>query len=252
MKITANFFWMGNDFQFLNRLAILSHIKVGHNVVIWLSGEVPKSKYWIDDISEVKVNNADDIISVDSFYNSILRISEAKQLRITSDMWQFVFLYEYGGLYCDTDVIALKKFPNSEWIISRDSEDEEGTFALGIIKAPAKHPVFKYCMHNVKKAWGNTYVFTKAIKQYKLDLTHPKEAFHPFSCSKHSRYLRETKTSILLKSGDIPEAYSIHYFSNKTHLLNIDENTTKEYPDSVLSKLSKWVFEEYNYVNNRK
>ena len=30
-----------------------------------------------------------------------------------ADFWRFTFLYEKGGLYCDADAFALKKFPDS-------------------------------------------------------------------------------------------------------------------------------------------
>lgn len=243
----ANFFWRGEDFQFLNRLAILSHLVVGHKVVMWVSGPPPENKYWIGDIPGIKFRDADDVVFIDSFFHSIPEEHGVpRRLRMASDMWQFTFLYKRGGLYCDTDVIALRKFPNMEWIISRDSEDHEERFALGIVKAPPRHPVFKYCIQNVRWKWGNsTRVFSEAVEEHGLDLTHPKEAFHPFSCGDHSRYLEETGRSILLKRGKIPDAYSIHYFGNKTHKLDIDQNMVNQFPESVLFKLSALVFINY-------
>ena len=67
----ANFFWMGDDFQFLNRLAIISHVIVGHEVVVWLSGKTPSSKYWINDIPGVDIKDADDVVCVNTFFNLI-------------------------------------------------------------------------------------------------------------------------------------------------------------------------------------
>lgn len=245
----ANFFWMGDDFQYLNRLALLSHILVGHEVVIWLSGDVPRSKYWIGDIPKIEIKDADEVLCADTFFNLVPEQYRSKRYRLTSDMWQFAFLYEHGGLYCDVDVIALKHFPGLEWIITRDSEDQEECYALGIVKAPPKHSVFKYCINNWKPAWVNTRVYTAAIKEHGLDLTHPKETFHPFSCGEHSRYLKRTGRSILLKDGEIPDSYSVHYFANKAHKLNIDQGMVEEFPDSLLFKLSEWVFRDFPYEN---
>jgi len=245
----ANFFWMGDDFQFLNRLAIISHVLVGHEVVVWLSGGVPDSRYWIGDIPEVDIVDANDIVCVDTFFNLISKGYRSKRFRLVSDLWEFAFLYEHGGLYCDMDVIALKHFPDLEWIITRDSEDQEECYALGIVKCPPHHPVFKQCISNWKPEWANTRVYTDAIKKYGLGLTHPKETFHPFSCGKHSGYLKRTGRSILLREGEIPDSYSIHYFGNKAHKLNIDQDMMKKFPSSLLFKLSEWIFRDYSYGN---
>jgi len=245
-SMIVNFFWHGDDFQFLNRLSILSHLVAGHGVKVWLSGQTPESKYWIDDNEGVEIVDAHTIVD-DSF------LQRGGNVRTLSDLWQFTFLYECGGLYCDTDLIALKAFPNMEWIISRDSEDEEGMFAIGIIKAPKGHLIFKECIANWKPGWNNVNVFTNACKRYGLGLTHPKEVFHPFSCGQNSQNLKTRGIPILLNDGDVfPNSFSIHYFGNMTHRLHIDESWLLRYPNSILTKLCKRVFSRFPYAKDKK
>ena len=51
--MNVHFYWYGDNFQFMNRLTILSHVNIGHNVIMWLAGNEPKSPYWISDIKEI-------------------------------------------------------------------------------------------------------------------------------------------------------------------------------------------------------
>jgi hypothetical protein len=124
-------------------------------------------------------------------------------------------------------------------------------FAIGIIKAPPRHPLFKECIDNVSLDWNNVNVCTAACKKYGSDLTHPKEYFHPFSCGQQSRYLRKTGYTILLKEGEIyPTGYSIHYFGNKGSRVNITPDILPRFPNSVLFKLCQRVFGRCSYENH--
>jgi len=245
-QITTNFFWSGDDFQFLNRLTILSHLIVGHKVVVWLSGQVPESDYWIKDIPEVNIQDANDIIGISKYYNLIPRGLGKKRYRIVSSRWRFSFLYNFGGLYCDTDAIAIRKFPNQEWIIASDTDTY---YSVGVIKCPPKHPVLKYCIENWVPKWGNVQVFTDAINIHKLGLTNSKKAFYPISCIQHNKCIKSHRRSFLLDNINIPDSYSIHYYGNKTQGMNIDHNTVSQYPNSLLNKLSKRVFKSYSFKN---
>jgi len=229
-EIETNFFWRGDDFQFLNRLTILSHLIVGHKVKIWLSGSEPKSKYWIDDIKDIQIENADDIADIDTF----LKLPRAN-VRTAASLFRFKYLYKFGGLYCDTDMVALKKFPDNEWIIV---SYDDNVIAIGIIKAPKEHPLFVDCIKKIQARWGNVYIFTKYCGKHRLKKTHPNNYFYPKSVL--------NKGKGLLKNTEIPNSYSIHLYFNGASNKNIDHNTIKKYPDSLLAKLQKKVFQNYS------
>jgi hypothetical protein len=227
----VNFFWRGNNFQFLNRLTVLSHVRVGHKVVVWLSGEEPKNKYWISDIKEVSIKNADKFINVDKFL-------QKGNVRTASSLWRFTYLYEYGGLYCDTDMIALKPFPDDKWILATY---DKKVIATGVIKAPPKHKVFKSCLDQIKHSWGNVWIFTRECKKNGLKVTHPNSDFYPWGCKSGPN---------LLKKIDIPDGYGLHFYFNSACDLEIDHITLRKHRGSLLGKLQERIFRNYPEINN--
>lgn len=193
----VNFFWKGDKFSYLNRLCVLSHVHVGHKAVMWLSGDRPKSEYWIDDVPGVEIRDADTIVDVTGF------LQAGGNFKTASSLWRFMFLYEHGGLYCDTDAMAIKEFPSEEWIISSSIPEEN--LSTGVIKAPPGQVVFKNCISKLKKKWGNVVVFTNEYeKAYgNTDCTHDHKLFYPFSWK---------NWNALFKDTEIPDVYSVHLY----------------------------------------
>lgn len=200
-----NFFWKGNDFTPFDRLCILSHVKVGHEVIIWLSGETPLSKYWIED--NVSIKNADDIFNVDTF------IEDGGNFQTASALWRFHFLYNYGGWYCDTDAFAVQHFPDSEWIIC--SAEEDNTLkSIGVLKTPPKHPLFIDCLSNIEYKWGNVKVFSEAYFDWfgNTPQEYDNSLFYPYTWKKYDT---------LIKEIDIPYCYSVHLYGTMLKRNNV-------------------------------
>lgn len=192
----CNFFWKGTGFSFINYITVLSHIKVGHTPVIWISGKVNNPYLFkLKDNKSVIVKNADDIVKVDEF------LHRGGNLRTASAFWRFTFLYKFGGLYCDVDAYALKHFPNDDWIIAGGGIDD--IIFNGVIKAPAQCEVFTECIKNIKYDWGNVEVFADAYKNHFGQVPHHYDKlFYPYPWQDHDKLFQEV---------DIPkECYSIH------------------------------------------
>lgn len=219
----VNFFWRGNNFTYLNRLCVISHIKSGHFPVMWLSGPTPTSPHWISDL-EVTIKNADEIIDVSGF------LEKGGNFKTASSLWRFKFLYEYGGLYCDTDALAIKKFPEDDWIISSSIPEEN--LSTGVIKCPPKQELFLKCLPKIKKTWGNVNVFTEEYKKAfgNTKCTHDNKLFYPFNW-------RQWKTMFL--DLPIPDVYSVHlYHTMLERSDNVKEK--KEYsPKTMLGRIIK-------------
>jgi len=251
----VNFFWHGDDFRYIDHLVLKSHLKVGHKPILWFSGKKPDSSFWKETEKNVTIKNAYDVFDIREF------ISTGGNHRTAADLWRFHFLYSFGGLYCDTDVFALRKFPDDEWIVG--NEGDPNLLGIAIIKAPANHEIFLECIANIKKPWGNVALFTEFWKKHfgNTNPTHENQLFYPYPW---------TECSKLLSKQEVPwDSYSIHYAARALgdylqptgvirksfmkasfRLLGIkrpksvgelDENWCKENPETMLGKLWQWI-----------
>lgn len=227
MPQTINFFWKGDNFDLIHRISVLSYLLYDFKVIIWLSGESPKSEYWIDDYKEIKIKNADNIININSFIDS------GGNVKTASSLWRFTFLYENGGIYCDSDMIALNNFPNDEWIIVSCELPERDFASTGIIKVPPKQKFLLDCINNIKKEWGNVKVFSEVYKKYygsPIRYTHNNRLFYPFQWNERS---------VLFQDLHIPKAYSVHichtFFDRKN--IFIDWNYINKFRNTMIYRL---------------
>ena len=234
MKV--NFFWKGSKFGFFQYIVIKSHHKVAHEPIVWLSGEKPVNHYWKDLENFVTIKNANEIFDVSEF------LENGGNMRTAADLWRFHFLYNFGGLYCDTDAFALKKFPDDEWIVC-SGEKDSSWLSIGIIKAPPHHEIFLECISNIKKDWDNVEVFSKSYGKFfgNTNPTHDNKLFYPYKWDKWKN---------LFKKNEIPkQAYSIHFYGKKIeeHIKKkgviYNETWCQENPKTLLSKLWNWLKE---------
>lgn len=225
-KQEVNFFWSGDGFTFIHKCTILSHLRVGHTPIIWLYGDTPKSKYW-DLPKEVIIKNANDIFDISNF------MKNGGGIKPASSLWRWYFLYECGGLYCDTDAFAYRKFDDSEWIIA-SGEKEDGLISTGVIKVPPKQEMFKYCIDNIKPKWGNVRIFTDAFKKYhgEVKYSHDNKLFYPFSWKEFKVLIEDDK--------EMNNPFSVHlYHTMLENNLSTNEDIVKKYPKSLITRLFK-------------
>ena len=158
---------------------------------------------------------------------------DAKKYAFVSDYARFDILYEYGGIYFDTDV---------EVIRSLDKIIEHGAFAgfefpgklnagLGIA-SPAASPIYKEILDSYKKS-----SFIK--KDGTVDLTTVVERVSDIFC-KHGF---TEKNEIQYVAGIT--IYPVEYFcpkSLKTGIINLTDNTytIHHYDGSWVSDMHKW------------
>ena len=188
---------------------------------MWLSGKNPKSKFWISDL-QVEIRNADKIIDVTQF------IENGGNFKTASSLWRFKFLYEFGGLYCDTDALAIKYFPTDEWIISSSIPEEN--LSTGVIKCPPKQEVFLKCLPKIKKTWGNVNVFTREYKKFfgNTECTHDHKLFYPFSWKEWGTLFKDTQ---------IPDVYSVHLYHTMLENSNNVKNKEEYKHDTLIGKI---------------
>lgn len=213
---SVNFFWRGDKFSYLHRLCVLSHLKVGHKPTIWLSGERPRSKYWISDIKGVTIKNANQIFDVTNF------LSRGANLKTASDLWRFNFLYEHGGLYCDLDALAIKEFPDDDFILCSALPDHpKEKISIGVIKVPPKEIFIKEAIENIKEKWGNVTVFGDSYEKHygHSNSSHNDKLFYPYTWEEWNK---------LFMDIEIPECYSLHIYHTMLERNNMVK-TKEEY-----------------------
>jgi len=217
----VNFFWRGKDFDFLSNIVIKSHIKVGHQPIMWISGNAPSNNYWLDISNKIKIKNADEVCNIDEF------IATGGNKRTAADLWRFNFLYKKGGLYCDTDAFAINQFPNDDWIVCSAQNCTE-ILSIGVLKAPKHHEIFDECIKNVRKNWYNNYVFSESYKKFfgHTNPTHDNLLFYPYKWQNCHN---------LFDNIPIPEeAYSVHFYGAAL------ENYVKQYSKKNLKRLLRY------------
>jgi len=228
----VNFFWKGDNFNLIHRLSVLSHYLVGHDVVVWLSGDKPDSPFWINDYKDkIQIKNADEILNINSFIDS------GGNFKTGSALWRYTYLYQYGGTYVDTDVIALNKFPDDDWIIVSGEKPEKGYASNSIIRVPKNEMFIKESIKNIRKKWGNVIVFSNAYKKYygnPIKYTHANRLFHPFQYNERE---------MLFQKLSIPDAYSVHichtFFDRKNIFINW--KYINRFPGTMLYKIANHI-----------
>jgi len=230
--VKINFFWSGDTFDYLNYLTIKSHVNVGHDVVIHLHGNKPKSIYWDRMLMlGVTIKNADDIINISSF------MDKGGNFRTSSSLWRFTFLYQNGGWYSDCDAVAIKPWPdNTEWVLC-SAEPDNTILSIGVLKVPKQEKMFLGMIKNIKTKWGNVKVFNDFINnQKRIHKIYNPEQFYPFTWK---------QWGVLLQDKPIPECvYSVHLYNTmfyRNNKMDRLERWVNENPNTMLGRLDKTI-----------
>ena len=225
MSNIINFFWSGDNWTFLHDLTLKSHISVGHIPVIWLHGNRPKSVYWNAGLYG-ETEDARDVMDITRF------MREGGNFKTASSLWRFTFLYQYGGWYSDTDAIAIKEWPDKEWIICGESPDKLST---GVIRVPKRQGMFLDMIDNIKLDWGNVDVFNEHYlkRMGNREETIYSKLFYPVEWEEW-RYI--------LSIMEIPDVYSVHLFHTmfeKNGMIKDIEGLLWRNPELMLARIAR-------------
>lgn len=238
MKV--NFYWSGQKWSFVNRLTIASHIRVGHEVVVWVN-RIPNSDnlYWIDDLP-LKINKAK------NYVNTRDMLKNGWNLRTISTIFQYKFMLKTGEYTADCDAIALKHWPDVPMVLCPELNSKVNLVSsVGVLRVPKDHEVLKCAIEKARKDWGNVKIFSMCCRRFKLKSTYPSKYFYPVTCKKGEA----SKT--LLEKVDIPNAFSYHVFTNNKFSKKVNHEVVERKSDSLIYKISKWAFgNDYKWIRN--
>lgn len=255
--MNVHFYWkepenidinLGLGWQFLNRLTLISHVVVGHKPIIWLDSKEPlTNKYWISDIPNIIIKNKSEtrnILKTSEFYEM-----EKSNPRTASTLFSYEIVKRTGEYYADTDAIALKKWPNVDYLLA-GSEPEY--ISVGVLKLPKNHPVLTCAQENILAEWGNVKIFTSCCRKMGLDNNVPIDWFYPVHWKDDNYSYKMKCKGKFLDNIQIPKhCFSYHYYSNKVSKVGIDHTWIKK-PELKNSLFLKWVkryFKKYTVLN---
>ncbi len=128
--------------------------------------------------------------------------------------------------------------------------------SIGVLKAPANHPLFLECIPLIKSNWGNVQVFSQVYKKYfgHANPTHKNELFYPYKWNEYKKLIR--KTNIPLDSYSVhfysnaleyclpnPKNYFVRHFlkKNRLHVKDLNKEWCEKNPETLLGMLWKFL-----------
>jgi hypothetical protein len=124
--IKTHFFWAYGELSRLEQLSLISFLKQGYEVNLWTYGDMPNAP------KGVFVQDAREILPENTVF-----LNQRGSYASFSDLFSYAVLVKIGGLYADTDVIALKsaaELPSTPFIVSERSNQKKNLkTAIGML-----------------------------------------------------------------------------------------------------------------------
>ena len=155
------FYWTGQDFQYVNYLCIASLLKTNkvEKCEIYYEEAPIKNDYW----DSLKKINKIRLVKLD--YDELFREARIKKenfddffLKATTnhktDLFRYLILYCYGGLYLDFDTISIKDFEpllRTEFFIAFQLYHDHGKDKMNgaVMGSVERSPIIKMCLDRV-------------------------------------------------------------------------------------------------------
>ncbi len=162
--------WIGDPLSTMERLSICSFLAHGHEYHLYTYGPIANVP------AGAVIRDANRIVPA----SRIFTYSQGGSYAGFANRFRYQLLYEHGGWWVDTDVVALKPFDfDSEYVFSSetDSEYRRQIVTSGIIKAPAGSPAMRYARDVCREkdaadlVWGETgpRLVAEAVRRFDLD-----------------------------------------------------------------------------------
>ena len=236
--VVVSCLWVGSKLSRMEYYSIKSFLKVGYQVEL----------YVYEDVENVPqgtiIKDANLVLNIDDIF--LLKQSFLP----FSDIWRYKFLFEFGGIWFDLDMICLKQFDtNDDYIISSEYTMASGAFKsklpyisnIGILKSPKNSLFYKDLYETCSNYQFNKTnndklkymkIFRKKVIKYGYEIyIRPPDHFCPISFwNAKEAFLgnRKLKWGVNpLSDNDIlNNSYTIHFWRDKvtkTHKMDLDK-----------------------------
>ena len=216
--------WIGEYLSIMERLSIVSHLKVGHEYHLWTYAplEVPEGVI-LEDGNEI-------LPEPDIFCYSGPSEEGGGSVSAFSNWFRYKLLLERGGWWCDTDVVALKPFNfNQEYVIAserpRPWREDEPSATTCVIKSPAGSKLMQYCWESCQSigkdvSWGvvGPKLLTESVSENHLsDAVVPSWVFCPLDWWQYEEVFLDTP---------VGKSYAVHLWNEMWRRDGIDKDAT--------------------------
>ena len=163
--------WIGRPLSALERLAMTSFLRHGHEYHL----------YCYDDVGGVPagvlLKDGNEIVPASEIF-SYQHGPARGSLSAFSNLFRYKLLLERGGWWADTDAVCLRPwdFPAPIVVASEHTRGPQAKVASGVMKLPAGHPVAALCYDAASRVdrenlqWGEagSVLVTRALVERKL------------------------------------------------------------------------------------
>ena len=175
---------------------------------------------------------------------------QSKNLGTKSDILRYEILYQYGGLYVDTDFECLKSLEPLHHLCdlyTGVAYSKEACLANGLIGSIPRHPILRKTIDNVRTSCTQDdadelmkktgpYLFTRYFlenseKDNLINIAFPVSFFYPFPND-----MRHIRNKNIAREYLRKESFAIHYWEVswlRTSFFRIIRNVMKQYAMSV-------------------
>lgn len=206
--------WIGNILSRMEVACINSFLSLGYEYHLYSYSKienVPK---------KVKLINANEIINESEIFTyNLPDHMGGKSYSAFSNLFRYKLLYDKGNCWVDTDVYALKRLPETDYILAKESDTK---IASCILCFPPKHIFSFICMNKCLERkkdnlrWGETGPLLTSETANKLKLSSfPKSEFFPISFEEIDKFLDDI---------DLPKSFTIHFWNEMWRRKKIDKN----------------------------
>jgi len=145
--------WCQSKLDDFTILSIKSWLTVGYKVKLYSYESIDKSSRIIFEGQDVEFLNANHILQESM-------VTSCEHYANIADYFRFSRLEQEGGIWLDSDLVLLKRLPNSAIIISSERCKAIGAFVpknrdktpnIGCLKFPPLHPLISYTVTQIEK-----------------------------------------------------------------------------------------------------
>lgn len=224
--------WHGSPLSDMERMAITSHLLVGHEVHLYAYhdvGPVPEGVV-LKDAREIWPEN------------EIFAYAEGGSFSAFSNSFRYALLYDKGNWWCDTDVICLRPFDFNEPYVfasERREDDPSDMVTTCVIKCPKESELMQSCIdraslarmaHGERLKWGviGPQLLSQLVAQHNLtEFAQSHEVFCPWHWWKADR---DPLGSWF--PPDLTGSYALHLWQEAWNRNDLDKNGT--FPSNCL------------------